>query len=90
MKYTLLIAVLLAGCSSITVNPKFPDAPGKGADVACPEELKTTPPDTTKPSIALSIIKENYGEYHICKEKVNAWIEWYSTQKKIFEEAARK
>jgi hypothetical protein len=28
----------------------------------------------------------NYGEYHKLKQQNDAWIEWYNTQQKIFED----
>lgn len=28
---------------------------------------------------------DNYGTYYDVREKYNAWIEWYNTQKQIFE-----
>ena len=28
---------------------------------------------------------DNYAEYHKCRIKVDSWIEWYDSQRKIFE-----
>jgi len=28
---------------------------------------------------------QNYGSYYELKEKYNLWIEWYTTQKQIYE-----
>ena len=28
----------------------------------------------------------NYGEYHKLKQQNDAWIEWYNTQRKLFED----
>jgi hypothetical protein len=32
------------------------------------------------------IIVTNYTSYHVCSIQNDGWIEWYNTQKKIFEE----
>jgi hypothetical protein len=50
---------------------------------ACPD-LKTTEP-TEKLSEVLNVVVDNYGQYHECKIKVDTWVEWYNTQKNIFE-----
>jgi hypothetical protein len=85
MKRLLLVCAFLAltGCAtSVPVTMKFPSAP---ADMltTCPD-LKETP-ETTKLSEVLSVVVENYGQYYTCKDNVDSWIEWYNTQKKIFE-----
>ena len=51
---------------------------------ACPDLKKA--PETTKLSEVLTTVTQNYGQYHECSIKVNSWIEWYNTQRKIFEE----
>ena len=85
MKRLVLVCAFLAltGCAtSVPVTIKFPSAP---VDMltACPD-LKETP-ETTKLSEVLSVVVENYGQYYTCKDNVDSWIEWYNTQKKIFE-----
>lgn len=84
-----LIAILLlafiSGCSTVVpVKPKFPE-PVAELMKACPE-LKEIPAGTTKLSETISIIALNYGEYHLCRQKVDFWIQWYVDQKKIFDE----
>jgi hypothetical protein len=85
MKKLLLIVpvLLLSGCLVTTpVKRSFPDVP---------EELKATCPDlsihepTTKLSEVVSTVTKNYGQYQECQIKSETWIEWYNTQKQIFE-----
>jgi DNA invertase Pin-like site-specific DNA recombinase len=48
------------------------------------QDLKKTEP-TEKLSEVLKVVVDNYGQYHECKIKVDTWVEWYKTQKDIFE-----
>jgi len=74
---------LLSGCLLTTpVKRNFPEVP-KELMEACPD-LKTTDP-TDKLSDVLKVVVDNYGQYHECKIKVDTWIEWYKTQKDIFD-----
>jgi hypothetical protein len=84
MKIILLLpAVLLTGCLSFTapVKQKFPDVPKELLET-CPE-LKLVE-STEKLSDVLSVINENYSEYHSCRVKIDAWIQWYRFQKDNF------
>jgi hypothetical protein len=82
MRYLILVtALLIAGCTSVPVTVKFPDVPADMLN-ACPD-LKPVP-DTTKLSEVLPVVADNYGQYYTCKDNVDSWIEWYNTQKKIF------
>lgn len=80
----LVIPLLLAGCLSTPVKRNFPEVPADLRE-ACPA-LKEVNPATTKLSEVVSVVSSNYGEYQECKIKVDGWIEWYATQRKIFEE----
>jgi hypothetical protein len=40
---------------------------------------------TTKLSDVVDIVVTNYGQYKECQVKVDSWIDWYNTQKQIFE-----
>jgi hypothetical protein len=83
MKRLIIVAVLLiAGCTSVPVMPKFPDVP-KDMLVSCPD-LKLIP-ETTKLSEVLPVVVDNYGQYYTCKDSVDSWIDWYNSQKKIFD-----
>ena len=82
MKY-ILIALMLAGCSTtVPVVMKFPEAP-KPLLEKC-KELEKTAEDATLSEIAKKI-GINYTSYHECSVKNDAWIEWYHTQKNIYE-----
>jgi hypothetical protein len=85
IKYILtsLFLVLVAGCSTtVTVKRKFPDVPTE-LTTTCPD-LKQTE-STSKLSEVLKVVTENYSQYHECQIKNDTWIEWYKTQKEIFE-----
>ena len=83
-KLLLLIPIVfLTGCLVTTpVKRNFPEVP-KELMEACPD-LKTVP-ETEKLSEVLKVVTNNYGQYHECRIKVDTWIEWYNTQKQIFE-----
>jgi hypothetical protein len=75
--------ILLTGCLfTAPVKRNFPEIP-KELMEACPD-LKTTDP-TEKLSEVLKVVVDNYGQYNECKIKVDTWVEWYKTQKQIFE-----
>ena len=80
----LLILLLLAGCSTtVPVARKFPEIPDSFKEPCIPlEQIKQ---DTTKLSDVITVVTENYMEYHRCSDKVDMWIEWYSLQKEIFD-----
>ena len=83
---TLLLAamIVLIGCSTtVPVTVKFPEAP-KELMSTCPD-LKQTPP-TSKLSDVLQVVTDNYSQYYECRVKLDSWIEWYKTQRTLFEE----
>jgi hypothetical protein len=80
--FYLIFPFLISGCS-ILVKPSFPDIP-KNLDESCPE-LQEAKKDSDKLSDLLKTVTINYGQYHECSIKVQAWSEWYKKQKKIFE-----
>jgi hypothetical protein len=82
MKYALILALLLTGCSTlIPVKQPFPPFPNELA-VECPD-LKQLPADTKKLSDVVSNVSENYGTYYECQARKEAWVEWYKAQKQI-------
>jgi hypothetical protein len=82
---TLPIVVLLSGClATVPVKPKFPE-PVTELMKVCPE-LKEITTGTTKLSETITVVTSNYAEYHLCRSKVDSWIEWYNEQKKIYDE----
>ena len=83
MKY-LLCVLLLTGCSTtVPVTSKFPDAPGAQALSKC-QDLVLLDQDAKLSDVARSVTN-NYTKYYECSIKNDAWIEWYNTQKQIFE-----
>lgn len=81
MRY-LLLTLLLVGCTSVPVKQKFPDVPDVMRE-KCPQ-LKTVDENAKLSDIAKTIAR-NYTLYHECSIKNDAWIEWYDTQRKIYE-----
>lgn len=82
-KLLLLIPILLlTGCLSTPVKRNFPDVPEELLK-ACPNLQEIEP--TTKLSDVVKIVSDNYTQYHECAIKMDIWIEWYKTQKTIFE-----
>lgn len=83
MKYTLLILpFLLAGCLATPVKRNFPEVPSE-LKIACPDLQKVKEGD--KLSDVITTVSGNYTQYHECRVKVDAWNEWYNSQKQIFE-----
>jgi len=78
----LLVVTMAVGCSTVPVERKFPNVP-KELMESCPD-LKQTQ-TTSKLSEVLTVVVENYGQYHECKLKSDSWMEWYKTQKSIFD-----
>ena len=86
MKKLILIPLIaLVGCVGVPVERKFPGIP-EGLKQGCPD-LQTVAEDNTKLSELMIVVTSNYKEYHTCQIKVESWLEWYNTQKKIFEDA---
>jgi hypothetical protein len=86
MKYllALLLSLTLVGCStSVPVKRNFPSVPEELL-VDCPE-LKKVAQGTTKLSEVLVVVTDNYSTYHECRIKLQAWQEWYKSQKEIFD-----
>ena len=84
----LLLTLILVGCGTATpVMQKFPES-SDTLKTACPK-LKTIDKDTVVISEFTRTVTENYKTYHSCAAQVDAWIEWYETQKKIFEDAQK-
>ena len=83
-KLLLLVPVLLlTGClTTAPVKRNFPEVPQELME-SCPD-LKTVP-DTEKLSDVLKVITDNYAQYQECRVKVDTWVEWYKTQKQIFD-----
>ena len=77
-----LLVMTLTACVSVPVERTFPKAPDD-LKISCPA-LQLLDPATTKLSDVVSTVTSNYGQYQSCQNKVDVWIEWYNTQKEIF------
>lgn len=81
-----IFIILLVGCSTtVPVTAKFPEAPARLLE-KCPEKLQTIEGEKVNIVEFTKTVAINYGTYHECAVKNDAWIEWYNTQKKIFNE----
>ena len=77
--------LFLTGCATtVPVHMSFPQVP-EDLMQPCPD-LKKVDTKTDKLSDVLSTVTQNYGQYHDCKAKSDAWAQWFRTQKKIFED----
>lgn len=83
MKYgILLLPFLLAGCLVTPVKRNFPEVPQELRE-ACPDLQKLE--KGAKLSDIVSTVSSNYGQYHECRVRADAWNQWYNSQKEIFE-----
>ena len=79
----LFLLILMSGCSTVVpVTVKFPDAPDR-IKIRCPQ-LKTLNEEAKLSDVAKTVT-ENYTTYYECAVRNDTWIEWYETQKIIFE-----
>lgn len=81
-RFLLASLILLTGCSTVVpVKQKFPEVP-TGLMESCPE-LQTVS-DTDKLSEVLKVVTNNYAQYQECRVKSEAWVDWYKTQRDIY------
>lgn len=87
MKIALLgLVSLLAACSTaVPVTQSFPDAPAILME-KCPE-LKIIQGEKISIVDFTKTVSENYTTYYECSAKNNSWQEWYTKQKKIWDDA---
>ena len=85
MKLILILAsaILLTGCLATPVKRTFPEVPGELMQI-CPDLTKVSE-GIEKLSEVLKVVTDNYSQYHECRIKNDLWIEWYKTQKEIFD-----
>lgn len=85
---TIIVAISLlfiTGCSVTTpVKRNFPPVP-EALMKQC-EELKLLSGDKVSITDMLKVVVENYRLHYECSNKVEGWTEWYTEQKKIFED----
>ena len=80
--FIILSLVVLTGCSSVPVKRNFPEIPSILLE-KCPqlEKLK----EDAKLSDVAKTVTNNYSTYYECAVKHDAFVEWYNSQKLIFE-----
>jgi hypothetical protein len=72
----------LTGCSTVVpVKANFPDVPER-LMVKCPQLEKVS--DTPTLSGVAKTVTNNYTTYYECATKHDGFVEWYNTQKEIF------
>jgi len=98
MRYILIpiIALSLSSCSALqyfNLKPKWPDPSSEESMKPC-EDLKRFENKNADGSVDLiefqKAIVENYLLHYKCSDKNDNWIDWYSTQKKIYESGGKK
>ena len=77
------LAISLVACVSVPVERSFPKVPPELMMSCSP--LQVMDPETTRLSAVVQIVVANYGQYQACDNRVDTWIEWYRTQKTIFD-----
>lgn len=79
---------LLSSCAPHVepVTAKFPEAPDMLKQECA--KLKEATEGMTLSEFTKTVV-ENYILYHECSLKVKGWNDWYTQQKKIFEEATK-
>jgi hypothetical protein len=83
MKALLLSLTLLTGCTTIVpVKQNFPPAPPTAQQTCAPLIVV---PSNAELSVVANTVNLNYQMYWQCALKVDAWTEWYKTQKSIYE-----
>jgi hypothetical protein len=76
--------MLLSACSTtVPVTVKFPSIPEE-LNVQCPPLNKI--PDDAKLSDISKTVTQNYKQYKDCSSNNSGLIEWFTKQKKIFED----
>jgi hypothetical protein len=79
-----LISLLAACSTAVPLTQSFPDAPAMLKE-KCPE-LKTIAGDRVTIVDFTRTVTQNYTTYYECAARTEAWQEWYTRQKQIWEE----
>ena len=84
MKNVIAVCAIFAltGCSVVPVKANFPDVPER-LMIKCPQLEKVS--ETPTLSDVAKTVTNNYTTYYECAVKHDAFVEWYQTQKRIFE-----
>ena len=85
MKYlSIMLLLCLSACTTVPITAEFPVAP-EVLMVKCPE-LKTIAGEKVTIVDFTRTVTENYTTYYECAAQTEAWQEWYTRQKQIWEE----
>ncbi len=83
------LLIVLSGCATkVPVAMKFPVAP-ESLLITC-KDLEQVKPNEEQLSEMLKVVVNNYSQYHECRSKVEAWMEWYKSQKEIHDSVTGK
>ena len=74
----------LTACSTVPVTMKFPEAPEVLMEKCTP--LKTIEGEKISIIDITKSVTSNYTLYYECSVKQEHWIEWYNSQKRIYED----
>jgi hypothetical protein len=81
----IVLAFLITACSTaVPVTQNFPNAPDMLME-KCPQ-LKTIAGEKVSIVDFTKTVSENYTTYYQCAGRTEAWIDWYSQQKKIWDD----
>ena len=84
-KLILLSVIFLSACSTVVpVKQKFPDFPEALSQTCKP--LRTIDGNTTTLSNLMEVVAQNYATRHECAAQLEAILDWYAQQKKIFDQ----
>jgi len=81
---TISLLIFLSGCTSVPVTAEFPAVPD-ALMAKCPE-LKTITGEKVTIVDFTRTVTENYTTYYECAARADAWQEWYTRQRQIWEE----
>ena len=85
MRYLAISLILcLSGCAAVPVTASFPDAPEMLMEHCA--DLKLIAGEKISIVDFVKTITENYTTYYECSSRNQAWQEWYTKQKKIWDE----
>lgn len=86
MKTTvILLAILLAGCTTVPVKQEWPELPKELAEPC--GTLKLLEGDKVVLSKLLETVATNYGMFHQCSLQHGNLVEWYKKQAEIYKKA---
>ena len=84
-KLILLSVIFLSACSTVVpVKQNFPDFPEALSQTCKPLELIEG--TTTTLSHLMAVVAKNYATRHECAAQLEAILDWYTEQKKIFDQ----